>query len=348
MKVCILGTAPGSRLAAPYDDPSFEIWVCSAGNSQQNAVPRVTKWFELHAICDMMGKENEVWCKPYFKWLRESSFPIYMQEKNDFIPQAIVFPYKRMMQEFGPNNEKGLVNWFTSSVAWMMAFAITQMREGDEIAIFGVDMAATEENYSGQKAGCQRFMEFAHDRGIKVTIPYESCLGKFYPLYGYAEATNMGRKLQVRKHEMTNIRQSIDAQVKQGELQRAFFDGAIEACNYDIRTWCDGSDAVLNDEGVNSIAFSNAMQSSAKTYAEERVPLTSEFTETSGGIFVPRGTSVQASAAAPGPTTQAPVESTAAPLEVTDAFKAEAEAKAKPEPKRPLKRKGNGAARAEA
>ena len=88
MKVCIVGTAPGSRLIGPFNDQSYEIWACSAGNSQSSALPRVTKWFELHAMCDMLGAENRGWSVPYFAWLKAQSFPIYMQEKNDTVPQA--------------------------------------------------------------------------------------------------------------------------------------------------------------------------------------------------------------------------------------------------------------------
>src|SRR5882672_1370534 len=137
MKVCLVGTAPGSRLIAPYKDESYEIWGCSAGNSQSQALPRITKWFELHALCDMMAAENVAWCAPYFGWLRAQPFPVYMQENNEYVPGAIVFPHKALMDEFGPNPKKNLANWFTSTVPWMMAFAIVQMREGDEIAIIG-------------------------------------------------------------------------------------------------------------------------------------------------------------------------------------------------------------------
>lgn len=302
MKVCIVGTAPGSRLIAPYKDESFEIWGCSAGNSQSSALPRITKWFELHAVYDMMAAENVAWCAPYFGWLRAQSFPVYMQEQNEFIPNAIVFPYKALTEEFGPNPKKGLSNWFTSSVAWMMAFAITQMKEGDELAIFGVDMAATEEHYSSQKAGCLRFVEIARSRGIKVTIPYESCLGKTFPLYGYAEATPMGRKLAVRQLEIRSHKANLDGQIRSLELQRAFFEGALEAVQYDQRTWVDGMDAEIDDGDVEkgkAVAMLEALKATSG-YVEHQHVLTSAFSENGQGVFVP------ASMAANGPSLPEP------------------------------------------
>ena len=212
-----------------------------------------------------------------------------MQEHNDYIPQAIVFPWKSLTEEFGPNPKKNLANWFTSTVAWMMAFAITQMREGDEIAIFGVDMAATEEHYSSQKAGCLRFIEIAQQKGIKVTIPYESCLGKTFPLYGYAEATPMGRKLQVRYDEIKKIKLQLDGQIRSMELQRAFFEGALEGVQYDMRTWTDGMDAELDDDSKQSGIMAALKQGAG--FVEKPMTLTSDFVENSNGVFTPGGVS---------------------------------------------------------
>ena len=300
MKVCIVGTAPGSRLIGPYKDDSWEVWVCSAGNSQGAALPRVTKWFELHSIPAMMAPENASWCPAYFEWLKAQTFPIYMQEHNEYIPQAIVFPYKTLTEEFGPNPKKKLANWFTSTVAWMLAFAIRQMREGDEISVFGVDMAATEEHYGSQKAGCQRFIEIAQQKGIKVTIPYESCLGKTFPLYGYAEATPMGRKLQVRHDEISRIKQQLDGQIRSQELQRAFFEGALEGVNYDLRTWTDGMDAELDDDSQQAGMMNALKQGSG--FVEKPMTLTGDFVENSNGVFTPGGIGGPAPAAQPAET----------------------------------------------
>jgi hypothetical protein len=279
MKIAIVGTAPNSRLIAPYEDDSWEIWACSAGNSQSTSLPRVTKWFELHSIIDMMGAENKAWCVPYYNWLREQKFPIYMQEKNDYVPQAIVFPYRKLTERFGPNPEKGLSNWFTSSVAWMWAYALLQMKEGDEVAIFGVDMAAAEEAYTAQKAGLLRFVEFSNAMGVKVTIPFESCLGKTFPLYGYAEATRMGRKLAVRQHEIKSQLNNINAQLQQLVNQQNYFSGALEAVNYDIRTWTDGMDAEI-DVPIDESPMIDVLKTKAQV-------LTKDFAENNQGVFVP-------------------------------------------------------------
>lgn len=231
MKVAIIGTAPGSRAVAPFNDPEWKIWGCSQGN--QGVLPRIDVWFELHALSALTGEELRAWAVPYLGWLRAQTFPVYMQEKNDYVPGAIVFPYRRMIELFGDR-------WFTSTVAWMQAYAIHQMREGDEIGLFGVDMAAGVEHYTAQRAGCVRFIEIAREKGIIVTIPHESCLGQPAPLYGYCEATNMGRRLYRSLHDMETRRAEMAAQRDKLALEIAFADGMMEQVKYDIRTFLPG------------------------------------------------------------------------------------------------------------
>src|SRR5258708_6099966 len=156
-------------MLAPFEDKEWEIWVCSPGN-RGGSIPRVTKWFELHGIVDLKGTENAAWNNDYFTWLKSQTFPVYMQEPNDLVPQATVFPHRALLAEFG---KKGRLA-FTSSIAWMIAYAIYV--GATDIHVFGVDMAATEEAYSLQKAGCALMMVLAEERGINVAVPLESCL----------------------------------------------------------------------------------------------------------------------------------------------------------------------------
>ena len=231
-KVAIIGTVPASRGLAPYDDREWKIWACSPGNGN-GILPRVDVWFELHAICELVGEEHKGWSMPFLGWLRAQQFPVYMQEKNDLVPQALVFPHKDLIAKFGDG-------WFTSSIAWMMAYAITQMREGDTIALFGIDMAAGIEHYTAQKAGCHYFIEKAKERGINVQIPMESCLAQKPPLYGYSEATAMGRRLNVRLHEMKQMQARLEAGIQGQVNELNYIKGAIEQCEYTIRTFTSG------------------------------------------------------------------------------------------------------------
>lgn len=237
MKIAIVGTAPLSFHQIPFGDPEWTIWACSPGNAY-GRLSRVDAWFELHGIQEMMSPQMKAMSSQYFAWLKSQSFPVYMQEHNDYVPQAVVYPLDKMVEKFGRN-------WFSSSIAYMMALAIHLGVK--EIGIFGVDMAAPSEHYSSQKAGCLRFIEIAKERGITVTIPIDSCLGRQPPIYGYNEASHMGRRFSAIRQELEAKRNEIAAQIKRLELEHSFMSGALEQVSYTERTWIDGvSDAILD------------------------------------------------------------------------------------------------------
>lgn len=252
-KIAIIGTAPASVGLAPYGESDWDIWACSPGNRQQ--LPRVTVWFELHALREMMAPENRGMAEPYFAWLKEQSdgdkFQVVMQEINDLVPRAIPFPLHEMLVKYGHN-------WFASTIAYMMALAIE--RGAADIGLWGVDMAADLEQYTGQRASCIRFMEIAKERGITVHIPQESCLAEPPPLYGYSEATPMARRINAVLQLANGQRAALAAAVDRNRLETAFFDGAIEQLKYFQRTWVDGSEASLNF---------GALSDAAKVYADK-------------------------------------------------------------------------------
>lgn len=245
-KIAIIGTAP-SRTLAPLDDPSWEIWACSPGNAH-GTLSRITVFFEIHSIDVMLNHpSSKAWAPIYFKWLRDQSFPIVMQEINEAVPAAQVYPLQAMVAKFGRN-------FFQSSVAYMLALAIAKAdgrkergsNEVEEIAIFGVDMAAQQEAYSNQKLSCLRFIELAKERGIKVSIPLESSLGQQMPLYGYDESSPMGRRLQAQLAEVQDAKTRLAADIQRLTVEHAYFGGAEEQLRYQIMTWPDGLDAPLN------------------------------------------------------------------------------------------------------
>lgn len=264
-KVAIIGTAPASRMMAPFADQSWQIWACSAGNVNQ--LPRVTIWFELHAIIEMMAPENKAMAEPFFAYLKEQSdkeaFQVVMQEFNSFVPKAIPFPRDEMVQLFGRN-------WFTSSVAYMMALAIA--RGAKEIGLYGVDMAADQEHYSAQRAGCTRFIEIAEERGIAVHVPFESCLKTAAPMYGYSEGTPFGRRLNATVNIVQTQYNQIVAQQQSLRDQANYFAGAMEQLRYMQRTWTDGSEMELNMQGLEEMV-AKAQEATKANAAAAPVPV---------------------------------------------------------------------------
>lgn len=222
LKVALIGTAPSSRMLAPFADTSWKIWACSPGN--MGVLPRVDVWFEIHG--NLLWPENKHYGEPYIEWLKKQTFPIYMQD-NSLVPSATTFPKEEMVKEFGRD-------FFTSSFAWMMAMA---MREGaSEIALFGIDMASRDE-YILQRPGFFFFKYVAAQRGIKVWAPNESDIMQSPGLYGFSEVTPFGRKIIARQQEIKDRLNSMRQQRDQLAHNITYLEGAVEDLDYIHSIW---------------------------------------------------------------------------------------------------------------
>ena len=231
MKVAIIGTAPSSQGLAPFNDPTWKIWPCSPGNF--NRVPRADLWFEMHARADLIAPNNKVWAEPYLAWLRQQTFPIYVQAPIPEIPNGTVYPLAGALNEFSPY-------FMTSTIAYMMALAI--MQGASEIGLWGIDMAVADE-YNTQRAGCQHFILEARRRGIKVFIPPQSDLMSLAPLYGYIDDSPMAIKVAQRKRELQEQMRQAEQLLEDSKHKFAFFKGALDDLMYFERTWVTGHDS---------------------------------------------------------------------------------------------------------
>ena len=230
LKVALIGTAPSSRMLAPYGDTSWQIWACSPGNMGQ--LPRVDIWFELHS--NLLWPEYQNYGKPYIEWLNKQPFPIYMQDQS-LVAAARVFPMTDLVAEFGRA-------FFTSSFAWMMALA---MKMGAvEIALYGIDMASRDE-YIRQRPGFYYFKEQAERRGIKVSAPHESDIMQPPPLYAYADSTPMGRKIAARRAEVSGRIGPLDQQIQQATHNKIYLQGALEDIDYIESIWGGAMDEIV-------------------------------------------------------------------------------------------------------
>lgn len=223
MKIAIVGSAPSSKLLAPYDDPTWEIWGLNFG---YNYMKRWDKFFELHSPMILQANHMD-----RLKFLKT---PLYMQTQSPDFPTSIAYPLQQVKQHFG--------HYFTNTIAYMTALAILQ--EPEEIGLWGVDMAITEE-YIAQRPSCEYFVGWALGAGIKVTIPPESDLCKTAQLYGFGIKTgDYEYKKKTRKQELTDRLTGVDAfinevQTKSNQLiqdkviERAALVGAMEQLEYE-------------------------------------------------------------------------------------------------------------------
>ena len=154
LKIAIMGTAPSSKMLAPFNDPTWQIWSCSPGNQD---IPRWDAWFEIHS--NLLWPECIAYGAPYVEWLKKQTKPVYMQDSN-LVPNATRLPIEDLIKEFGRY-------FFTSSFTYMIAMAI---RAGaTDISLFGIDMASRNE-YILQRPG-------GHTRGLVDVLLSQPALG---------------------------------------------------------------------------------------------------------------------------------------------------------------------------
>ena len=228
LKVAVVGSAPSSVHLAPYNDSSWQIWACSPANMK--ILPRVDAWFELHAMVELLEDSARSWAEPYLNWLCEQKFTVFMQEQNATVPNAVKFPKEELVQDFGPH-------FMSSSIAWMIALALKS--GATEIAIYGVDMAANGE-YLSQRPAIHHFYYIAKAMGVSIRCPPESDVLRTPPMYGYHDATWMGRKLTIRKQELARRIADAIARESNAAREKLFLEGAMDDLQWHRRTWVDG------------------------------------------------------------------------------------------------------------
>jgi hypothetical protein len=143
-------------------------------------------------------------------------------QNQDYVPHAVTFPMAQMVREFGQD-------FFTSSFAWMMAFAISQGAQ--EIALFGIDMASRDE-YILQRPGFFYFRHVAQTRGIRVSAPNESDIMQSPGLYGYSEVLPFGRKVLAREVEIKQRIEPMKAERDKFNHNITYLEGALEDIDY--------------------------------------------------------------------------------------------------------------------
>lgn len=212
-KVAIVGGAPSSKHLAPFNDPEWQIWGLAFRTVD---LPRFDALFEIHEKRDYV-KES------YYTWLHSLKQEVVAARGFPAAPNVTIFPFDKIPPEMGL--------YLTSSIAYMMALAI--IRGASEIALYGCDMAVDDDEYFRQRPCLEQWIGYAKGKGIKVTIPAQSPIGKSSYVYGmedhnkggpFTEEQFMGLAKQHQK-----AMDEIDAQMRQMQSIWKTHDGARQA-----------------------------------------------------------------------------------------------------------------------
>jgi hypothetical protein len=178
-KLAIVGTHAHTRDLAPYDDPSFDIWVFNeAGN--HDWCKRWDAVFQMHEPEIYKGVNTKD--PHHWEWLQKRhGKPIYMQELDPDVPDSVRFPLEHAIEIAG-------FRYFTATLAYTAALAILQGYT--QVDVFGVELDANTE-YTSQ-AECWRFwVGVMIGKGIDVRLHSGRKLFEA-TLYGYEGAFAFG------------------------------------------------------------------------------------------------------------------------------------------------------------
>lgn len=198
--VAIQGFAPDSRNLILDEPESTEIWGMNNGYKYLKG-RNPAKHFQLHPRnwnSDKGLPPGEYGREPgHVEWLKNYKGELFLQEPDERIPDAKVFPYTEVVQ-FLNRNINRQEPYLTSTFAMLIGYALYEnsKKRGDkkinEIKIFGINLSTAEE-YFNQRPGVEFLAGYAMGAGIKVWIPPTSAIfrGRQYARNDNADLSQM-------------------------------------------------------------------------------------------------------------------------------------------------------------
>lgn len=198
-RIAIVGFATETMGEAPYDDPTCEIWIL---NMLHAHVPRWDRLWEMHDRVTLEVETAELRRNmDHLGALRaETTRPIYMVARQPDIPCSVTFDLDQVKARVGAQCGKLANGYFTSTFAYMLAWAIfgiidrrrdpLRPEAGEAIHVCGVEML-NESEYAYQRSCAEFLVGVALGHGITVHIPARSALLESDGLYGYARAESL-------------------------------------------------------------------------------------------------------------------------------------------------------------
>lgn len=168
-RVCIYGAGIG-RKYAPLDDPSWVVYALNTIPPFDSAGRvRADLWWDIHERVAQSEQDLE--------WFRRLPVPVFVPEDmTDLGPHCVRFPLEQVVRETadGP---------FACTFAYQIAYAVSVGMT--EIGLFGVELAyGTHRERTLEWASVSWWLGFAAARGVKVTVPQGSRLGRHLFRYG--------------------------------------------------------------------------------------------------------------------------------------------------------------------
>lgn len=184
--VAIVGFGP-TRNLAPWDDPTWEKWLCNRlplqpgiGPWDRHFDPHHLAWTESH-FAALQGKP-ELWTE-YRDWMAADHGPdklLYIPDPQPWMPNSVRLPVEELVAHVGRS-------YFTSAIAWQIGMAL--LLGARQIGLWGIDFK-TDTEYGFERPCAEWLLGIAQGRGVEVVLPHGAGIlnnGFAEPLYGVAE-----------------------------------------------------------------------------------------------------------------------------------------------------------------
>ncbi len=178
--LAIVGSHPDTRELAPYDDPTFEIWLFNEAPQKPEVYKRWDASLQIHRPEVYTSLENWV-NKNHWAWLQQDHGSglhgrkrIFMSEIDPRVPNSVKYPLEEVLAMVP-------YHYLRSSPAMALALAIYLGYQ--EIQLYGSDLTSGSE-YAYQSTNYAFWIGFAHGRGINLDLRcWQSEFNQ--PIYGY-------------------------------------------------------------------------------------------------------------------------------------------------------------------
>jgi hypothetical protein len=178
--VALVGKAMNTRVFAPYDDESIDIW--SYTETAFKRARRLDALFEMHigAVGNQARRSDE-----YSAWLREPhAFTVWMLECDPTLPASVRYPREDIAARFLRHVWRGderVNEFFTSSTPYALALALHLGYK--RVELYGIELSATPE-YTAERDCVFFWMGVANALGVDVVAHPLSNLFRA-KVYGY-------------------------------------------------------------------------------------------------------------------------------------------------------------------
>ena len=177
--LAIVGSHPDTRENAPFEDPTFDIWLFNEAAQKPEIYRRWDSILQIHEESVYASTTNWV-NEDHWKWLQQDHGPdkrIFMQDADPRVPNSVRYPLEGVQALLPPKWK-----YLRSSPAMSLALAIYLGYK--HIKLYGSELSSNTE-YRYQAINYAFWIGFALGHGVELDM--ECWHQEFFeqPIYGY-------------------------------------------------------------------------------------------------------------------------------------------------------------------